>query len=118
MNDKSYTKKKDMIEALTFNLGIVSTSCLAVNISRQTHYRWLKEDEDYKQEVQDITESAIDFVESKLYERIKANDTASIIFYLKTRAKSRGYVERQEIAIPEARKFEVEVLGSIDESTD
>ena len=71
----------------------------------------------YKEEVDCITESAIDYVESKLYERIKANDTASIIFFLKTRAKSRGYQERTELVMPEARKFEIEVLGPADEST-
>ena len=117
MNDKTDTKKK-MLEALEFNLGIVSHSCTACNISRQTHYQWLKNDEDYKEEVEAITESAIDFVESKLYDRIKHNCTASIIFYLKTRAKSRGYQERTELVMPEARKFEIEILGSIDENTD
>jgi len=116
MNDKTDTKKK-MLEALQFNLGIVSHSCSTCNISRQTHYQWLKNDEDYKQEVEAITESAIDFVESKLYERIKANDTASIIFFLKTRAKSRGYQERTELVMPETRKFEIEVLGSENEDT-
>ena len=91
----------------------------AVNISRQTHYQWLKTDpKEYKEEVEAITESAIDYVESKLYERIKANDTTSIIFFLKTKAKSRGYQERTELVMPEARKFEIEVLGPSDESTD
>jgi predicted RNA-binding Zn ribbon-like protein len=116
MTDNTDIKKK-MLEALEFNLGIVSHSCRTVNISRQTHYQWLKTDASYKEEVDCITESAIDYVESKLYERIKANDTASIIFYLKTRAKSRGYQERTELVMPEARKFEIEVLGPADEST-
>ena len=116
MTDNTDIKKK-MLEALEFNLGIVSHSCRTVNISRQTHYQWLKTDVSYKEEVEAITESAIDFVESKLYERIKSNDTASIIFYLKTRAKSRGYQERTELVMPEARKFEIEVLGPADEST-
>ena len=117
MTDNTDTKKK-MVEALEFNLGIVSHSCKAVNISRQTHYQWLKTDPQYKEEVEAITESAIDYVESKLYERIKANDTTSIIFFLKTKAKSRGYQERTELVMPEARKFEIEVLGPSDESTD
>ncbi len=61
MTDNTDTKKK-MLEALEFNLGIVSHSCRTVNISRQTHYQWLKNDKEYKEEVEAITESAIDYV--------------------------------------------------------
>lgn len=110
--------KKKMIEALKKSLGVVSTACDNVEISRQTHYRWLSEDPAYKQEVEDISDEAIDFVESKLFEKINGvtiqtsnskgeptvydqapSDTA-IIFYLKTKAKKRGYIERTEIDIP------------------
>lgn len=109
--------KKGMIEALKKSLGVVKTACEAVRISRQTHYRWLEEDPDYKQATDDIGEDAIDFVESKLFEKIEGisiaqgtdddgkpkvytvppSDTA-IIFYLKTKGKKRGYIERTELA--------------------
>jgi len=106
--------KKGMVEALTKSLGIVSTACESVGISRQTHYRWLSEDPEYKQHVDDISEMAIDFVESKLHEKIEgvtmgkvvdgrdviydlAPSDKAIIFFLKTKAKKRGYVERQEV---------------------
>jgi len=114
MMTESDTIKKAMIEALKKSLGIVSTACESVGISRQTHYRWLKEDPEYKELTEDISEHAIDFVESKLFEKIEGvqmgkeidghtviydlapSDTA-IIFYLKTKAKKRGYIERSEI---------------------
>lgn len=106
--------KKAMIEALEKSLGIVSTACNSVGISRQTHYRWLAEDPEYKRQVDDISEAAIDFAESKLHEKIsgvtigKMNDgelqvyeqppsDTAIIFYLKTKGKKRGYIEKQEI---------------------
>jgi hypothetical protein len=99
-----------MIEALKASLGVISTACENVGISRQTHYRWLTEDESYKEQAENITEAAVDFAESKLFERIKGvtvqnkegvydqppSDTA-IIFYLKTKGKKRGYIERQEL---------------------
>jgi hypothetical protein len=106
-------KKSTMLAAMKKHLGIVKTACETANVARSTHYEWIETDPDYKSEVENITEGAIDFVESKLFERINGvslakhskdgiivyetpPDVASIIFYLKTKAKHRGYVERQQ----------------------
>jgi len=85
-----------MIEALSKVLGIVTDACKEVGIARQTHYEWYKEDENYHKAVDDIIDIALDFAESMLHKRMKANDTTAIIFYLKTKGKGRGYIERQE----------------------
>lgn len=89
--------KKRLIEALLESKGIVSSACNAADIPRSTHYHWYNHDPEYKDLVDDVNEVAIDFVEGKLYDKISAGDTIATIFYLKTRAKKRGYVERQEI---------------------
>jgi hypothetical protein len=60
-------KKKAMIEALEMSLGVVTTACKQVGISRDTHYRWLTEDESYKTEVESIGDMALDFAESNLH---------------------------------------------------
>jgi hypothetical protein len=98
MNDKSDNIKKDrLIECLEKSLGVVSTACAKANLSRQTHYRWLTEDEDYKARVDDILNVTLDYVEGKLFNEIQGGNMTGIIFYLKTKGKSRGYVERFEI---------------------
>jgi len=89
--------KRAMIEALEKSLGIVTTACKSVGISRETHYRWLREDEQYKDAVDDISDVALDFAESQLHKQIQNGEVSSTIFYLKTKGKKRGYVERQEI---------------------
>lgn len=94
---KSDTIKKAMIKALENSLGIVSPACQQVGISRQTHYRWLEEDPDYKEECTILKNAAIDYAETKLFENIRDNKEASIMFYLKTQAKVRGYNERLEL---------------------
>lgn len=87
-----------MIEAMEKSLGIVTVACREVGIARNTHYDWMKADEEYKKTVEDIGDMAIDFAESKLHKQIDSGDTTATIFYLKTKGKKRGYVERQEIA--------------------
>ena len=86
-----------MIEALEKSLGIVTSACKNVGISRNTHYTWMKQDDVYKESVEDIENIALDFAESQLHKQIKEGNTSGTIFYLKTKGKRRGYVERTEI---------------------
>ena len=114
--DSTDNRKKAVIEALEKCNGIVSVACRSVDMARSTFYQWMAEDSDFKKSVDEIQEVAIDYVESKLFEKIEGvsasrrsdidgepivyeippSDTA-IIFYLKTKANKRGYVERQEV---------------------
>lgn len=92
-------KKKALLKAYIASFGNVTQSCKAVNLSRETFYRWRREDKEFDQAVKDAepAERFLDFVESKLLEKINDGDTTSIIFTLKTKGKKRGYIERQEI---------------------
>jgi hypothetical protein len=89
--------KKAMLQALEKSLGVVTPACKAVGVSRQVHYNWLKEDAEYKAAVESTDDIAIDFAESNLHQQIKKGVPSSTIFYLKTKAKKRGYIEKQEI---------------------
>lgn len=97
MKQQNPTQKKAMIQALEKSLGVVTSACKSVGINRSTHYEWLKTDEEYKKAVEDVENIALDFAESQLHKQIKDGNTAGTIFYLKTKGKKRGYVERQEI---------------------
>ena len=103
MADSIGHTKKALVQALEKSLGVVSTACKAAGISRDTHYRWLKEDPDYKAQVEELSEVAVDFAESHLHKLIKDGNPAATIFFLKTKGKGRGYVERQEIAVAEKK---------------
>ncbi len=97
MNKQNATLKKAMLEALEKSLGIVTTACKSVGIDRGTHYKWMKSDEAYKTSVEGIDNIALDFAESQLHLQMKDGNTSATIFYLKTKGKRRGYIERQEI---------------------
>jgi hypothetical protein len=96
-------KKKAMVEALTKALGVVKMACESVGISRQTHYTWLKEDPAYKVACDNLPEVVLDFAEHHLHKLISQGNPAATIFYLKTKGKHRGYVERQEIEMAEKK---------------
>lgn len=93
---KSKKRKKDFMIAFKESKGIITYACDAIGVSRQTFYYWMSTDEKFKQEIDDINESTIDLVEHKLLSLINKEDTTAIIFYLKTKGRNRGYIERYE----------------------
>jgi len=114
---KTDTHKKVLIAALEKSLGVVTTACKSVDISRDTHYRWLKEDEEYRQSVEDIENVALDFAESKLHKQIEKGDTTATIFFLKTKGKRRGYIERSEIDhTSKGEKIGIPIINWVDDS--
>jgi hypothetical protein len=95
-----------MLEALRSTLGIVSPALIKANVSRFAYYDWLKSDEDFRKEVDQVAELALDFAESKLHKLIKDEIPSAVFFYLKTKGKGRGYIERQEIEQKSDTKIE------------
>ena len=95
-NKKQHTKKA-ILTALEKSLGVVTTACRQVGINRTTYYKYLKEDQEFAKQVKDIENIALDFAESQLHKQISEGNTTATIFLLKTKGKSRGYVERSEI---------------------
>ena len=103
-----------MLKALEKSLGVVTVACRKSEIPRSTFYKWLNEDEHFEAEVRDIENIALDFAESHLHKQIRDhNSTAATIFYLKTKGKNRGYVERQEITGAEGMptNFQIKIIG-------
>lgn len=96
--------------------GNISKACEAFPMSRMTYYDWMKEDW-FKEKVEEINESIIDHVESKLHEKINGvtvqtfdsqglpviytvppSDRA-ITFFLSTKGRKRGYQENKQVDI-------------------
>ena len=96
MNKTEQLKKGQLLEALEKSLGIVSTACQSVGVSRTTYYKYYNDDEQFKSQVDGISDIALDCAESQLFELIKEKNVTAIIFYLKTKGKKRGYIEKQD----------------------
>jgi hypothetical protein len=118
--NKTEQHKKAIIDALEKSLGVVTTACKNVGIGRTTFYDWMKDDQEFEQEVNEIQNIALDFAESQLHKQIGDGSTAATIFYLKTKGKKRGYIERQEITGADGmpNNFKVEIIDRIEDSKD
>lgn len=86
-----------MLNALEQSLGVVTQAIKNVGISRSAHYLWMQNDEEYAQAVNDIQDVTLDFAESQLYKQILNGSSTATIFFLRTRGRKRGYIERHEV---------------------
>ena len=89
--------KGALLKALEKSLGIVTTACKSADCSRETFYKYCKEDEVFKGKVDELSNITLDFAESQLHKQIQDGNTTATIFYLKTKGKKRGYIERTEV---------------------
>jgi hypothetical protein len=95
--NKTQQKKKALLEALEKSLGVVTSACKIVGVDRTTFYTYVNEDVDFKRAVDDVENIALDFAESQLHKQIQNGEVSSTIFFLKTKGKKHGYVEKQEV---------------------
>ena len=117
-SDKTDNRKKSLLKSLEKSLGVVTTACKNVGVHRSTFYEWYNKDEEFRKQVDDINNVTLDFAETKLFKQIEDGNTAATIFYLKTKGKKRGYVERQEITgaegVPNA--FQIEIIDKTEDT--
>lgn len=89
--------EKKAIKAAKGSRGFVTTIAKVLDVERTYIYKLMEKYPAFKQAVIDERESLKDFAESSLLKQIQEGNTTATIFYLKTQAKDRGYIERQEI---------------------
>lgn len=89
--------KAKLLEALEKTLGIVTPACREVGVSRNTFYEYYKNDPVFKAAVDDINEITLDFVENSLLKAIKDGNVPGILFYMKYKARKRGYTDQVDI---------------------
>jgi hypothetical protein len=89
-------KKQKFLMYMKEQFGNIAGCCRSINISRATYYHWRNTDPLFKEvlDSEEYEEDMLDFAESKLKSKINDGDTIAIIFFLKTKGKKRGYVEK------------------------
>lgn len=84
------------IEAIPGTLGIISAIAARVGCDWHTAKKYIEGYTTIKQAYTDEVERITDLAETELYKAIKGGDLSAVKYYLSTKGKSRGYVERQE----------------------
>lgn len=97
--EKTKANKNLMLGQLYEQNLHIGRACQQVGISRRTHYKWLKEDEVYAEKVHEMEEYWKDEMEMAL-KKLAINNLSSrdIQYFLRTKAKDRGYGEKQEMS--------------------
>lgn len=87
---------KDYVTAIEESYGIVSVVARKLGVSRSAVYRARDTYASVYQALIDARERMTDLAEGKLLEKINAGDRGSILFYLETQGKARGYCKKAE----------------------
>lgn len=103
-------QSSDVEKAIKGSKGFMSSIAKILGVDWHTAKK-LVDMHNLEQLVQNEKETMKDFVESKLYQNINENDTTSIIFYLKTQAKDRGYVEKTEQSVTHDGQVNIISIG-------
>lgn len=84
-------RQQCFLRAYAATLGNLSEAAKMAGVPRRTVYNWMNNDEQFENARSLSVETALDFAESMLFEKIRKGNVRAIIFFLKTRGKSRGY---------------------------
>lgn len=92
-------KKRMVIEALCQSFGNITQACKASGVGRRTFAHWRQHDPIFAEIIksEEFEEQKKDFAEHVLMQNIQNKKEISTIFFLKTKAKDRGYVEKVEL---------------------
>lgn len=98
MAKRSRYKQADIIDAINESEnGLPSEVADILGCCDATVYNYRNKHSAIDKAFSEKKERRKDFVEGKLFSEIKKGNITAIIFFLKTQAKDRGYVERQEV---------------------
>lgn len=106
---KKIPTKEALIAALKELDGNQAAAARRFGCHRSLIGKYANDDPEVRALIDDLQETFIDEAESKLYQHIREGNVAACIFFLKTRARHRGYSERLELIPLAQQQIEVEL---------
>ena len=114
MSRKKIPNKQALIEALKDLDGNMASVAQKFQCSRSLVWKYVDQDPELRELTDELTETFIDEAESQLYKHIREGNVVATIFFLKTKARHRGYSERLELLPLNRQDIEIE-LGNPNE---
>lgn len=90
--------------------GIYNEIAKKMNLDRETIVEFFEKNPDLEKFRRAEIEKLKDVAESKLYNDIRMGEFPAVSFFLKHKAKDRGYVEKTEISTPRDEPIEIAVF--------
>lgn len=109
MSRRKIPSKQALIAALREASGNMSTVARKFGCHRGTIWHCVDNDPELRALTDELTEVFCDEAESQLYKHIREGNVAACIFFLKTKARHRGYNERLELVPLNKQDIEVEL---------
>lgn len=101
------------IQDLNGNIAAVARK---LGVTRQSVYNHIRQHPTVQEALQQARETMLDNAESVLYREVLDGNMTAVIFFLKTQGRTRGYVERQELAGVKEQPLTIRIID--DDSSD
>lgn len=92
-------RQEDFLNMYLLKTGNTAEICKSLGITRQTFYFWKATNDKFVEYYKDVEESLKDFGESILFKNMMEGKEQSTIFFLKTKAKDRGYEDTPKVQV-------------------
>lgn len=96
-------------DALEKSAGIMSVAAERLGVDRSTICRRAQKSQRLRNVIDAATERSMDVAEAALMRAVQKGEAWAVCFFLKCKAKQRGYSERTEITGPAGKPVEVAV---------
>ena len=114
MANRQHFTKERIAEALRVSAGVYALAADKLGCAPNTIKNYVRRYKYLQKVEEEIREQTLDLAESALLKMIgdqnHRNHATAVIFYLKTKGKARGYVERSEVTGPQGAP--VAVIGA------
>lgn len=113
MGKANHYSAEMFINAIPGTGGIITLIAKKARVDWHTAKKYINDYPTVKRVYDAECEGITDMAEAKLIEAIRAGDFPAIKFYLTTKGKDRGYVERQEITGKDSSAIPIRIVGGV-----